>query len=94
MNFQEIKDKVFQKIGGDPLSDSKSWGLIEQQLDSKLWPNLYSRSFDDRRPHRFKSPKPIGNLYVCDCFVTPEPWGLPPTLTLLSLGKRLAKHIV
>lgn len=35
----------------------------------------------------------INNLYVCDCSVIPEPWGLPPTLTLLSLGKRLATHI-
>ena len=33
------------------------------------------------------------NLYVCDCSVIPEGWGLPPTLSLLALGKRLAKHI-
>ncbi len=33
------------------------------------------------------------NLYVCDCSVIPEAWGLPPTLTLLGLGKRLAGHI-
>ena len=33
------------------------------------------------------------NLYVCDCSVIPEGWGLPPTLTLLALGKRLANHI-
>ena len=35
----------------------------------------------------------IDNLYVCDCSVIPESWGLPPTLTLLALGKRLAEHI-
>ena len=35
----------------------------------------------------------IDNLFVCDCSVIPEPWGLPPTLTLVALGKRLAKHI-
>ena len=33
------------------------------------------------------------NLYVCDCSVIPEAWGLPPVFTLVSLGKRLAKHI-
>jgi choline dehydrogenase-like flavoprotein len=33
------------------------------------------------------------NLYVCDCSVIPEPWGLPPTLTLVCLGKKLAKHL-
>lgn len=33
------------------------------------------------------------NLYVCDCSVIPEAWGLPPTFSLLALGKRLAKHL-
>jgi len=32
-------------------------------------------------------------LYVCDCSVIPEAWGLPPTLTLLGLGRRLAGHL-
>ncbi|MBI9090116.1 MAG: GMC family oxidoreductase [Desulfobacterium sp.] len=36
----------------------------------------------------------IKNLFVCDCSVIPEAWGLPPTFTLLCLGKRLAKHLV
>jgi choline dehydrogenase-like flavoprotein len=33
-------------------------------------------------------------LYVCDASVIPGPWGLPPTLTLLALGKRLGKQLV
>jgi choline dehydrogenase-like flavoprotein len=33
------------------------------------------------------------NLYVCDCSVIPEAWGLPPVFTLVSLARRLAKHI-
>jgi len=33
------------------------------------------------------------NLYVCDCSVVPEAWGLPPVLTVLALGKRLARHL-
>jgi choline dehydrogenase-like flavoprotein len=32
-------------------------------------------------------------LYVCDCSVIADPWGLPPSLTLISLAKRLAKHL-
>jgi choline dehydrogenase-like flavoprotein len=36
----------------------------------------------------------IDNLYVCDCSVIPEAWGLPPTFTLVALGKRLARHFV
>ena len=37
--------------------------------------------------------KGIENLYVCDCSVIPEPWGLPPTMTLVCLGKRLAAYL-
>lgn len=33
------------------------------------------------------------NLYVCDCSVIPEAWGLPPTLTIIGLGKYLARHL-
>jgi len=36
----------------------------------------------------------IENLYVCDCSVIPEAWGLPPTFTLVAFGKRLARHLV
>jgi choline dehydrogenase-like flavoprotein len=32
-------------------------------------------------------------LYVCDASVIPEAWGRPPTLTLVGLGKRLARHL-
>jgi len=38
--------------------------------------------------------KGYDNLYVCDCSVIPEPFGLPPVLTLVCLGKRLAKHLI
>jgi choline dehydrogenase-like flavoprotein len=33
------------------------------------------------------------HLYVCDASVIPQPWGLPPTLTLLCLGKRLGSTL-
>ncbi len=33
------------------------------------------------------------NLYVCDASVIPQAWGLPPTLTLLCLGKRLGSQL-
>jgi choline dehydrogenase-like flavoprotein len=36
---------------------------------------------------------PIDKLYVCDCSVIPEAWGLPPSLTLVALGKRLARYL-
>ncbi len=34
------------------------------------------------------------NLYVCDCSVIPEPWGLPPTMTIVALGKYLTKKLI
>jgi choline dehydrogenase-like flavoprotein len=36
---------------------------------------------------------PTHGLYVCDASVIPQPWGLPPTLTLLALGKRLGRQL-
>ena len=35
----------------------------------------------------------MDDLYVCDASVIPEPWGLPPTLTLLALGRYLARKL-
>lgn len=35
----------------------------------------------------------LKNLYVCDASVIPEAWGLPPTLSLMCLAKRLALHL-
>lgn len=34
------------------------------------------------------------NLYVADASVIPEPWGLPPTLTVTALSRRLSKRLV
>ncbi|MEJ2676481.1 MAG: GMC oxidoreductase [Acidihalobacter sp.] len=33
-------------------------------------------------------------LYVCDASVLPGAWGLPPTLTLLTLARHLARRLV
>ena len=34
------------------------------------------------------------NLYVCDCSVIPQEWGLPPTWAILSLARRLSRHLL
>lgn len=34
------------------------------------------------------------NAFVCDASVIPVPFGIPPTLTVMSLGRRLANYIV
>jgi choline dehydrogenase-like flavoprotein len=35
----------------------------------------------------------VKNLYVCDGSVLPAPWGLPPTLSIICLALRLARHL-
>jgi choline dehydrogenase-like flavoprotein len=36
---------------------------------------------------------PIKNLYCCDTSILPEAGGIPPTMTIVVLGKRLARHL-
>ncbi|MBT8341602.1 MAG: GMC family oxidoreductase [Desulfatitalea sp.] len=36
----------------------------------------------------------IKNCYCMDTSIIPEPWGVPPTLTIFAMGKRLAKHLL
>ncbi|AZQ09813.1 FAD-dependent oxidoreductase [Shewanella khirikhana] len=35
----------------------------------------------------------LQGLYVCDASVIPRSWGVPPSLTLMSLGERLASRL-
>ncbi len=36
---------------------------------------------------------PIQNCYCMDTTIIPEPWGLPPTVTIVAMAKRLANHL-
>jgi choline dehydrogenase-like flavoprotein len=35
----------------------------------------------------------IKNCYCMDTTIIPEPWGLPPTVTVVAMAMRLAKHL-
>jgi hypothetical protein len=35
----------------------------------------------------------IKNCYCMDTTIIPEPWGLPPTVTVVAMAKRLAAHL-
>lgn len=36
---------------------------------------------------------PIANCYCMDTTIIPEPWGLPPSVTVVAMAKRLAKKL-
>lgn len=36
----------------------------------------------------------VTGLVACDASVIPIAWGLPPTFTVMSLGRRLGRHLV
>ncbi len=82
MKGYEIAKKILKKAGATGIY--KTWYLAAHpggtvKIGEFLDSNLKVKNYE--------------NLYVCDCSVIPEPWGLPPTLTLVCLGKRLAKHL-
>lgn len=35
----------------------------------------------------------IRNCYCMDASIIPEPWGVPPTVTIVAMAKRLARHL-
>ncbi len=82
MKGYDIAKKILEKAGAKGIY--KTWYLAAHpggtvKLGEFLDSNLKLKNYE--------------NLYVCDCSVIPEPWGLPPALTLICLGKRLAKHL-
>jgi len=61
----------------------KSWYIAAHPGGTVKIGHLLDKNLQTEKEH----------LYVCDCSVIPEAWGLPPAFTLYSLGKRLAKHL-
>jgi choline dehydrogenase-like flavoprotein len=83
MKGYDIAKKILEKAGAKGIY--KTWYLAAHpggtvKVGEFLDSNLKLKNYE--------------NLYVCDCSVIPEPWGLPPALTLICLGKRLAKHLL
>ncbi len=75
--------KILENLGATGIH--KTWALAAHpggtvKIGEMLDADLRAKGYD--------------NLYVCDCSVIPEPWGLPPTYTILSLGKRLGKLLI
>lgn len=98
-----------EKIGSKPLTPADqakirlgekiSCQLLENIGAKKIWSSLPSAAHpggtcrigkvvDKNLQTRVK------NLFVADASVIPEPWGLPPTLTVMALGRRLSRHLL
>ncbi|HNV47002.1 MAG TPA: GMC family oxidoreductase [Spirochaetota bacterium] len=82
MKGYDIAKRILEKAGAKGIY--KTWYLAAHpggtvKMGEFLDANLKVKNYE--------------NLFVCDCSVIPEPWGLPPALTLVCLGKRLAKHL-
>jgi choline dehydrogenase-like flavoprotein len=76
-----IAHKVLQEAGAHTIF--KSWHFAAHPGGSVRIGHGVDRHLQTALP----------GLYACDASVIPEPWGLPPTLTLLCLGKRLGTAI-
>jgi len=79
MDGYERAVKILEKAGAKGIY--KTWTLAAHPGGTvKIGEHV-----DSRLQTRFE------NLYVCDCSVIPEPWGRPPTLTVIGLGKHLVR---
>ena len=72
---------ILQAVGARKIF--KSWHFAAHPGGSLAIGSAVDSSLRTSTPH----------LYVCDASVIPGPWGLPPTLTLLCLGKRLGQAL-
>ena len=78
-----VAEKILTRAGCDPYSFEYSQNVLGHpggtaRIGTVLDSNLQTR---------------IKNLYCCDTGMFPEDLGIPPTLSLVSLAKRLAKHL-
>ena len=62
---------------------AKGWGWFKVPGP---WPGITSWIQKDCQTQ-------IKGCYCMDASVIPEAWGLPPVVTIVSLAKRLAKHL-
>ena len=79
---EQIATDILKKAGATKVYSSRVIAAHPGagiKLGEHLDANLKTKKFD--------------NLYVCDASVFPEPLGRPPSLSILGMGKRLAKHL-
>jgi len=92
--------KIFSKADKLKMQEGESMarGILQHAGAKKLYSTVWTSAHPGGSARIGEVVDPnlksdYDNLYVCDCSVIPSEWGLPPTLTVLALAKRLAKHL-
>jgi len=78
-----IAEKILARAGCDPHNIDQSGVIIGHQAATMRIGKLLDSNLETL----------IRNLYCCDTSVTPDAFGVPPTLTIVALGKRLSRHL-
>ena len=79
----EIARKIMIKAGVDPATISVAKGIGAHPGGTAAIGRVIGKDLQTK----------ISNLYVCDNSVMPVSGGIPPVLTLVSLGKKLARTL-
>ena len=76
-------EKILIKAGCDPYNIDHSGVIIGHPASTMRVGKLVDSNLETS----------VKNLYCCDTSVIPDAFGIPPTLTIVALGKRLSKRI-
>ena len=76
-------EKILIKAGCDPYNIDHSGVIIGHPASTMRVGHLVDSNLETS----------VKNLYCCDTSVIPDAFGIPPTLVIVSLGKRLSKRL-
>ncbi|MFA4835579.1 MAG: GMC family oxidoreductase N-terminal domain-containing protein [Dehalococcoidia bacterium] len=80
---RSVAEKILIKAGCDPYSIVYTQSVLGHPGGTARIGTLVDSNLETS----------IKNLYCCDTSIMPEGPGIPPVLTLVSIAKRLAKHL-
>ena len=76
-------EKILVKAGCDPYNIDHSGVIIGHPASTMRVGHLVDSNLETS----------VKNLYCCDTSVIPDAFGIPPTLTIVALGKRLSQRL-
>ena len=76
-------EKILIKAGCDPYNIDHSGVIIGHPASTMRVGHLVDSNLETS----------VKNLYCCDTSVIPDAFGIPPTLTIVAIGKRLSKRL-